>query len=62
MTKHTSPTESDEQTAPDTRARHLVVRFSGRKAATTDAALTTKQPGQLTPFIKSVDDSGPVAV
>lgn len=47
MTEHTSLTESDEQAAPDTRARHLVLRFPGRKAPTTDAVLTTKQPGHF---------------
>jgi hypothetical protein len=47
MTEHTSLTESDEQTAPDTRARHLVLRFPGRKVPTTDAVLKAKQLGHF---------------
>ena len=58
MTEHTSPTEADEQTASDTRARHLVVRLAGRKAPTTDAIITKKQPGHLRPFIENDDDPG----
>jgi hypothetical protein len=62
VTEHTSPTEPDEQTAFDTRARHLVVRFPGRKAPTIDVALTTKQLGRLTPSIEDDDNPGPEAV
>jgi hypothetical protein len=61
MAEHTSPTESDEQTAPDTRARDLAARFPGRKAPTTDAVITQKQLGQLKPFIESDDDPGSAA-
>jgi hypothetical protein len=59
MTGQTLLTEADEQTAPDTRTRHLVVRLRGRKAPTTDAVITQKQPGHLRPFIENDDDPGP---
>ena len=61
MTEHTSPTDSDEQTAPDTRAQHSVVRFTGRKTPAADSVITQKQLGQLKPFIENDDDPGSAA-
>jgi hypothetical protein len=58
MAEHTSPTESDEQTAPDTRVQHSVVRFPGRKTPAPDSVITQKQLGQLKPFIENDDDPG----
>jgi len=59
VTEYTSPTEADEQTAPETRAGHSVVRLPGRKAPTTNAIITQRQPGHLRPFIENEGDPGP---
>jgi hypothetical protein len=58
MTEHTSPIDSDEQTAPDMRAQHSAVRCPCRKTPAADSVITQEQLGQLKPFIENDDDPG----